>query len=101
MFENQGYQVSRTPVSHDRGADLIVSRFGERCVVQAKRQKRSVGVSAVQEVFAAKGFFNADKAVVVTTGVFTKPAVVLADRLGVVLWDREKLMNEVEKCSLY
>ena len=97
LFEKQGYQVSRTPVSHDHGADLLVSRFGERCVVQAKRRKRSVGVSAVQEVFAAKSFFNTDKAVVVTTGVFTRDAVVMADRLGVELWDRKRLRSELEK----
>ncbi len=40
---------------------------------------------------AAKKFYDCDKAMVITTGKFTKSAIELAKRNGVKLIDKEKL----------
>ena len=97
VFENKGCIVQRTPPSHDYGADLIVEHFGEIGVVQSKRKKSSTGLKAVQEISSARKWYKAHKAIVITTGSFTKPAVELASVEGVELWDRKRLLDEISK----
>lgn len=95
FFETCGYQVNRTQQTRDQGADILLKRFGETIVVQAKRQKQTVGNKAIQEVYAAQKLYFAHKAIVITTSNFTKPAIQLADRLGVETWDRKRLIKEI------
>ncbi|MHA1213355.1 MAG: restriction endonuclease, partial [Candidatus Heimdallarchaeota archaeon] len=82
---------------HDYGADLILERFGERTVVQAKRRKQSIGVKAVQEVATAKKYYSAHKALVVISSTFTKNAKELAKSNNVELWNRTQLVQEIKK----
>ena len=91
LFRKLGFSVEKTPLSGDQGADLIVEKKGSRTVVQAKRYSGKVTNKAVQEIFAAKTFYNADRAIVVTNSVFTKSAIELAISSGVELWDGGKL----------
>jgi HJR/Mrr/RecB family endonuclease len=49
-FKRLGYVVKTTPKSNDFGADLILSKQGNKTVVQAKRYQKTVGSGAVQEV---------------------------------------------------
>lgn len=95
LFSKLGYQVQRTASHGDFGADLVTSRKRERVAVQAKRRRRRVGVKAVQEAVAAKGYYSCDKAIVVTNSFFTRQAAKLADRNGVDLWDRYRLAKEM------
>ena len=91
LFGAMGFTVEETPASGDQGADLILSRTGERLVVQAKRHAGSVGNSAVQEVVAAVSFYSATRGLVVTNSTFTSAAVALAAANGVELVDRDAL----------
>ncbi len=86
-----GYTVIQTPLSGDQGADLILSKDGQKIVVQAKKYNGKVPNKAIQEVVAAKNYYNADKAMVVTNSSFTKSAIELALRNDVELWDGLKL----------
>ena len=53
-------------------------------VVQCKHYTFNVGVSAVQEVFAGKTFYRAQRACVVASrGGFTRSAKKLAEKTGV------------------
>ena len=70
----------------------------ERTVVQAKRQKRSIGLKAVQEVTAAKKYYRAHKTLVVINGTFTKNTKELAKSNYVELLNRTRLMKEIKKC---
>jgi len=91
LFGKLGFHVQRTASHGDFGADLVAGGKGGRVIVQAKRHRRKVGVKAVQEAVAAKGYYSCDKAMVVTNSLFTRQAARLADRNGVVLWDRYRL----------
>lgn len=93
LFEGLGYEVERTPASNDYGADLIIRRNEEKIVVQAKRYSSSVGISAIQEIVAAKSYYQADRCLVVTNNYFTSNAVSLANANDVELWDREQLIE--------
>lgn len=90
-FVKEKYSVKLTPKTGDYGADLILKKNKDTIVVQAKRYKSSVGVSAVQEVLAAKGYYNANKCLVVTNSIFTPNAKTLAKVNNVILWDRSDI----------
>lgn len=92
-FKKLGYSAQPTPTSGDYGADIILKKGGRKTVVQCKRYKGKVGVSAVQEVIGAKGYYKADSAMVVTNSYFTPNAVNLAKANDVELWDRSQLVK--------
>lgn len=91
IFASRGYRARLTPDSNDYGADLILKKEGETIVVQAKRYRNQVGIEAVQQVIGAKGYYRADKALVVTNSYFTTQAKNLARANSVELWDRDRL----------
>ena len=98
ILKGLGYKdVSVTPGSGDRGADVIAFTYkGKQRIkttFQCKRYSYPVGNAAVQEVYAAKGIYNADEAIVVTTNSFTRQAVDDAKKLGVKLWDRSMFIT--------
>ncbi len=95
LFAILGHQVTKTPPVGDQGADLILKRFGEITVVQAKRWKQPVGPTAIQQVFTAKQLFDAQNVLVVTTSKFTKQAKEMAEKLGVELWNRQRLLEKI------
>ncbi|PGD63004.1 endonuclease [Bacillus wiedmannii] len=88
-----GYHTEVTKGSGDYGADLVLKINNEKIVVQAKRYKNKVGIQSVQEVVAAKAYYNANHAWVVTNSYFTKPAYKLADANDVLLVNRDLLIN--------
>jgi restriction system protein len=100
FFRLLGFTASKTKRTRDQGADLIVNVNGERVVVQAKRSRNPISNSAVQEVVAAKAFYNATDAWVVTNSYFTQPAKELARANEVELWDRDRLISELSKLNM-
>jgi restriction system protein len=99
LFGRLGYHVERTRYVGDQGADLILTRNGERILVQAKRHSKSIGNKAVQEAAAARPHYNCDRAMVVANQEFTRPAKELARSNEVELWGRHKLAEVVLSLS--
>jgi restriction system protein len=93
LFRAQGYAAELTAVTGDYGADLILTKDGQRISVQAKRHMGSVGVQAVQEALSGQAYYQCDTAWVITTGAFTTNARVLAEKSGVKLISRSDLGN--------
>jgi HJR/Mrr/RecB family endonuclease/DNA-directed RNA polymerase subunit RPC12/RpoP len=91
LFEIKGYNVIRTKASGDQGADLLIKKDAIKTVVQAKKYVGPVTNKAVQEVVASKKHYDADNAMVVTTGTFTRSAFELAKSNNVELWDGDFL----------
>lgn len=92
IFRQRGLKVTKTKKSHDYGADLLVSTKDEVIAIQCKLYyNRSVSNSAVQEIATAKDYYQASRAVVITNSKFTKPAEILAEKIGVKLIDRQSL----------
>lgn len=100
LFSAMGYKVEITKASGDQGGDLIIEKFGERTIIQAKRYSGAVTNSAIQEVVAAKAHYNCIKSLVITNSYFTKSAMELANSNNVELWDREKLEEQLEEFNL-
>jgi len=97
LFELLGYTAIQTSLSGDQGADLILSKDDEKIVVQAKKYEGKVSNKAVQEVAAAKNYYEADKAMIVTNSSFTKSAIELAFSNDVELWDGRKLKRIIKE----
>jgi restriction system protein len=95
LFTDLGYGAVVTQASRDYGADIVLSRGGQKIVVQAKRYVGTLGLDAVQEASAARLHYGAVRAIVVTTSTFTGPAQTLAQTTGVELWDRQRLNEEL------
>ncbi|MDY7015956.1 MAG: restriction endonuclease, partial [Cyanobacteriota bacterium] len=92
-FQKLGYHVETTPKTGDFGADLILTKGGEKTIVQAKRYQNKVGTSSVQEIVGAIKYYHAQKAIVITNNQFTSSARELARSNEVELWEREQLID--------
>jgi HJR/Mrr/RecB family endonuclease len=94
LYEKMGYAVRHTGRTGDQGGDLVITNGAERILVQAKRYlNMSVGNDAVQQAVAAKGYYDCNKAAVVTTSAFTKEAIELAKVDGVELIPKKRLQE--------
>ena len=84
LFRELGYSPTVTKQSNDFGADLIL-KGKNRIVIQAKRygMKNRVGISAVQEIYAAQAYYKAHEGWVVTNSVYTRQAKELAEACNV------------------
>ncbi|MDW2800501.1 restriction endonuclease [Clostridium boliviensis] len=92
-FEKKGYSVRLTPASNDYGADLVLIKDNSTTVVQAKRYKNKIGNKAIQEIVGAKGYYNADKCMVISNSFYTANAIALAKANNVTLWNRNDLID--------
>src|SRR5699024_6069224 len=74
LLKKLGYKSKITTSSHDFGADLIMNNNRKKIVIQAKRYgyKNKVSLDAIQQVYTAKTYYNADESVVITNSTFTK-----------------------------
>lgn len=92
-LERLGFKVEMTPASNDYGADLFCFDNNGTIVVQVKRYEGNVGTAAVQEIVAAREYYNADGCVVITNSFFTINALNLAEANEVALIDRDDLLS--------
>lgn len=80
-----GWDARVTKAAGDQGADIVATKEGSVMVVQCKRYAKPVGNKAVQEIVGALKFYDAQHALVVATGGFTKSATALAAVNNVIL----------------
>lgn len=85
--------VDVTKSSGDQGVDVIAMKNGIRYAIQCKRYSQNVGNRAVQEVLAGKEYYDCSVGIVMTNSYFTKSAIDLAEKTGIILWDRNYLLN--------
>jgi len=76
---------------------LIISKFGEKVVVQAKRYSKKVNNKAIQEIVAAIKHYGAERGIVITNSEFTRSAIELANSNNIELTDRFKLEKLIRR----
>jgi restriction system protein len=83
LFAAMGLNTRLTQASRDGGVDCVAfdSRpvLGGKVVIQAKRYKNTVGVSAVRDLFGTMHNEGASKGILVTTSGYGKAAFEFAD----------------------
>jgi restriction system protein len=76
LFEKMGLETRQTQASRDGGVDCVAYDprpiFGGKVIIQAKRYKHTVGVSAVRDLFGTLQNEGASKAILVTTSGYGK-----------------------------
>lgn len=87
--------VEVTKGSGDQGIDILSEKDGIKYAIQCKCYNSDIGNKAVQEAYSGKTFYNCHIAVVMTNRYFTPAAKELAEKNGVILWDRDKLNSLV------
>ena len=91
-------EVEVTKGSGDFGADILAEKDGITYAVQCKCYDKPIGVKAVQEVYAGRDYYGRMVGVVMTNQYFTQPAVELAGKLNIMLWDRGYL-DDMDKAE--
>lgn len=106
MFENwcvnlllrSGFQTAeRTGKSGDQGVDIVAVKDSIRYAIQCKCYSSPLGNTPVQEVLGGKAMYNCHVGVVMTNSTFTKGAVELAQKHGILLWDQEHIREMLEQ----
>lgn len=98
LLSRNGFEhIELTKVSGDQGIDIIAVKDAIKYGIQCKCYTSDIGNNAVQEAFSGKAFYNCHVGVVFTNRYFTSAAKDLAKKNGVLLWDREKLLEFAKK----
>lgn len=83
LFQAMGLETRQTQASRDGGVDCVAFDprpiFGGKVVIQAKRYKNTVGVSAVRDLFGTMQNEGASKGILVTTSGYGKAAFEFAN----------------------
>lgn len=91
VFVMLGYAVEMTPPTGDHGVDLIVSRGGHRCAVQAKGWAANVGNQSIRDVYFGKCYYQCGSCAVITNSGFTRKAIEAAEPVDCMLVDRASI----------
>jgi restriction system protein len=98
LFRAYGHQALVTGGSSDHGVDVIVhTDKGEKWVVQCKRYSGSVGEPVVRDLYGTMTHEEAQKAYLITTGVFTIQAAAWAEGKPLILYDGEALVKLIRR----
>jgi restriction system protein len=97
LFEAMGLNTRQTRPSRDGGVDCVAFDprpiIGGKVVVQAKRYKNTVGVSAVRDLFGTVQNEGASKGILVTTSGYGKAAFEFAQGKPLELLDGRHLLH--------
>lgn len=93
ILKLNGWAAKTTVATGDQGADIVATKGQRKAVVQCKLYSGSVGNASVQEVHAAKGYYQATQAVVVSNATYTRAAREAAAALGVLLLHHDQLAD--------
>ena len=96
LFQKMGLETRQTQSSRDGGVDCVAYDprpiFGGKVIIQAKRYKNTVGVSAVRDLFGTLQNEGASKGILVTTSGYGKAAFEFADGKPLELLDGSNLL---------
>jgi restriction system protein len=91
------YRTTVLGGSGDQGVDIIASAKDGKVAVQCKNYKKRVGNKPVQEVYAGSRHHRCDQAWVVAPAGYTKGAHVLAQSVGVLLFDSDSIRTWIKR----
>jgi HJR/Mrr/RecB family endonuclease len=95
LCESMGYIIEHPGGVGDQGADLIITKNGQRILIQAKcyNSGKGIGNDSVQQAVAAKTHYDCNRAMVIGVPYFTLEAKQLAKTNQVDLIDRRELQS--------
>jgi SNF2 family DNA or RNA helicase/HJR/Mrr/RecB family endonuclease len=102
LYTRQGFRVFLTPYSNDKGVDVVAMKDGESYLLQAKQTISLVGNEAVQEIYAAKNYYEGKfgesfKLAVISNSNFSSSAETLSRTNQVSLIRRSQLEKMISE----
>lgn len=98
LLQQSGWDAKVTTASGDQGADVIAVKNQKKLILQCKLYKKPVGNKAVQEIIAAKQFYHADYAAVISNASYTISARQLANSTNIKLLHHDFLQEYAKTC---
>lgn len=99
MFHDYGYAVAAASGPRGYGADLVMTKDGQKVVVQARQHEEAAGADDVRDAHFAKHYYGADEAWVVSARGFAEQAVVAAEEAAVHLVTGAGVLRLMETCT--
>ena len=96
MFKNLGHQVQFTSATGDQGVDLFIDKD---TVVQCKAHEAQISPSVIRDMYGTMMHFKKKKAIVISTGGFTKGCYDFAKGKPIELWDVEKIIEKAKETA--
>jgi len=104
LFGQLGLETKLTRSSRDGGVDVVAFDvrpiIGGKVVIQAKRYKNTVGVSAVRDLFGTMMNEGANKGILVTTSGYGSDAFDFAKDKPIELIEGGQLLYLLEQCGV-
>lgn len=101
LFARMGLETRQTQASRDGGVDCVAFDprpvFGGTVVIQAKRYRHTVGVSAVRDLYGTMQNEGATKGILVTTSGYGKAAFDFANNKPLELLSGANLLYMLEE----
>lgn len=98
LLKKKGFlEVEVTKASKDYGVDILAQKDGISYAIQCKCYTSPIGIKAIQEAYAGRDYYDCMVGVVLTNQYFTAPAVEVAKKLKILLWDRGYLESMLEE----
>ena len=99
LFESMGYRYKLTPPTNDGGYDILLSKNGEKILVECKcySPDNKIGRPKIQKLVGANQLICADRMLFITTSDYSAAAVTYAENAGVELindWGLLKLLKK-------
>lgn len=98
LYQQQGDQVRLTPVSRDGGMDVILVRGTRRLLVECKTVE-VVGEPMLRTLYGSITLDRADGGIFVTTGRFSRDAVLGAHQMNIELVDDMHLLTLLNRAG--
>lgn len=104
LFQKMGLETKVTRSSRDGGVDAVAYDLrpvlGGKVVIQAKRYRHTVGVSAVRDLFGTMDHERANKGILVTTSSYGPDAYNFANGKPIELIDGGKLLYLLDEVGV-
>ena len=98
-LSEMGWNTQVTKASGDQGCDVLAVKGRARVAIQCKYYSKPIGNKAVQEINAAKSYYDANFAAVVSNQSYTPAAKLLATKLQVALLHHSQLNSLLKECK--
>lgn len=100
LLKKSGFmKVHVTSASGDYGADILAEQHGIKYAIQCKCYSSDIGIDAVYQISGGMKYYEANVGCVLTNRYFTRQARELADKIGIILWDRDFLNKLVQNST--
>lgn len=100
LLRRNGFvDVSVTSASGDFGADILATQNQVKYAIQCKCYSSDIGIDAVYQISGGMKYYGANIGVVLTNRYFTRQAEELANKIGIILWDRDFLLSLIDSRS--